>query len=376
MPAQFTYGMSPNIGSTATRSVNSFDIGKNTGNLAFTYAVRQLIMGTHFPTSTDPSLIEKAGGVAVFPAANMIGAHVDQKNRSVQLAKLSKTRFVALGLGAQSDLENTIPELPQGTIEWLKEIKRLSPSSAPNIGVRGKFTKSVLDHYGFGDRATVLGCPSLFINPNPNVGKLIERRVGRLKRVAVVAGQSIPEFGNLERSLINIVTETIGAYIVQHPQDKLLLARGELGSLSKESILKVKKELLPDSSLESFLDWMQAFSISFYNINAWMEYYRNFDLVIGMRIHGVAIALQAGIPGICIVIDSRTLELCEIMKIPYIDARDYTCGLSLKDLQDLVQFDGAAYDRNRAALGQKHISFFKENGLVAPPYLERIANHD
>lgn len=373
MPTQFTFGMSPNIGLTATRSANSFSIGKNTGNLAFTFAVRQLVSGKHFPENAELDELEKMNGTAVFPAANMVGAHVDQGNRAKRLSKLQKTRFVALGLGAQSDVENTIPELPQGTIDWLTEMTRLAPSEHPNIGLRGTFSKKVLTHYGFGKNAEVLGCPSIFINPNPNIGRLTERRLGPLKRVAVVAGKSIPEFFELERSLLNIVTQTKGTYVVQHPLQRLFLARGELESLSEQHILKAQAELFPNYSVEEFLNWMQKYSISFYNLQAWMEYYRKFDLVIGMRIHGIAIALQAGIPGICIVIDSRTLELCEIMKIPHIDARNYTAGISLEQLRHLTVFDGAAYDANRAKLARKYQVFFKSNGLVGPRFLDKIA---
>lgn len=183
MRPQFTYGISPNTGLTATRSAKTFGFGANSGNLAFAFAVRQLVSGKHFPNDTDADVLDAMKGTAVFPAANMLGAHADQGGRVKQLAKLKNTHFVALGLGAQSDLEQAIPELSSGTISWLKEIDRLAPSDAPNVGVRGEFTKRVMDHYGFGHRAEVLGCPSLFINPTPNLGRIIERKVIKIQWV-------------------------------------------------------------------------------------------------------------------------------------------------------------------------------------------------
>lgn len=56
------------------------------------------------------------------------------------------------------------------------------------------------------------------------------------------------------------------------------------------------------------------------NVFELMDYFADrTDFMIGTRIHGTVLGLSAGIPSICMVIDSRTYELCEQMNIPYIN---------------------------------------------------------
>lgn len=87
-----------------------------------------------------------------------------------------------------------------------------------------------------------------------------------------------------------------------------------------------------------------------------------------MRIHGTMLALQAGTPALCIVHDSRTEELCEIMKIPYIHARlleesPADMGAFMKYFEE--KFDPIEFDKNRAKLAGKYISLLNGSGLAA-----------
>ncbi len=94
-----------------------------------------------------------------------------------------------------------------------------------------------------------------------------------------------------------------------------------------------------------------------------MEYLRRFDFIVGARIHGVMLAIQAGVPGLCIAHDSRIRELCEKCMIPYVMADDVKEGIQLQDLPHLAEFDGKAFDRNRANIAKEYQTFFANNGL-------------
>ena len=63
--------------------------------------------------------------------------------------------------------------------------------------------------------------------------------------------------------------------------------------------------------------------------------FKNYEFVIGTRIHGALMALICNIPTLLIVIDSRTYELAEIFKIPYINIIDK--GIDLKNKSDVVK---------------------------------------
>lgn len=59
------------------------------------------------------------------------------------------------------------------------------------------------------------------------------------------------------------------------------------------------------------------------NVFESIEFFRNnVNLMIGTRIHGTILGLIAGLPSLCLVIDSRTYELCEQMSIPYINCME------------------------------------------------------
>src|SRR5690606_1779062 len=71
----------------------------------------------------------------------------------------------------------------------------------------------------------------------------------------------------------------------------------------------------------------------------WIDDMLKYDLVIGMRIHGAIAAIQAGKLGVCVAFDSRTLELCQTMGYPYIDANDLTRpDMQLSELVHLIKF--------------------------------------
>ena len=86
------------------------------------------------------------------------------------------------------------------------------------------------------------------------------------------------------------------------------------------------------------------------------------------------LALQAGVPAVCIAHDSRTLELCQTMLVPHILAKDIASGVSRDQLLDLfAQFDATAFDANRRMLARRYVDFLTFNGLAPVSWLRNIA---
>lgn len=126
--------------------------------------------------------------------------------------------------------------------------------------------------------------------------------------------------------------------------------------------------------LDEFVRWTERHGNVFFDVPSWMEHYRRFDFVIGARIHGTMLALQAGVPAVCIVHDSRTLELCQTMLVPYVLAKDISTGVTRDQLPDLfAQFDAAAFDTNRRMLARRYVDFLETNGLDPVSWLRNIA---
>lgn len=369
MPNIFTFGLNESVAashSIATKDLYNL-VGHNTGNLAFHYAINRLIGAVPRTVSwgSTPELIDSIGGIGIMPCANQLGAHMNMGGLANVFKQLN-SKFLAIGLGAQGGVgHNDIPELPEGTVAWLDALVARAPSSHPNITVRGDYTLKVLDHYGFGDKAVSLGCPSLLINKSADHGvKLQERYKQKVHKVAIAAGHpNWKGLGTLEASLVRMMEDTNGMYIVQATDEAVALSRNDFDLVSTEYIKKLKDYLRLNLDDAQFVQWIRKYFISFYNIPAWMEYLRRFDFVVGARIHGVMLAIQAGVPGLCIAHDSRIRELCEKCKVPFVMAEDVKDGIRLQDLPHLVEFDGKAFDQNRQVIAEQYQTFFQNNGL-------------
>jgi hypothetical protein len=373
----FILGLAPRISDAPFLDTKTLcdRVGQNTGNLAFHEAIDSHL-GGQLPVvswTATPEQIDQAGPMAVIPSANQLGPHADFGNLAKKFSALH-CHLMSIGLGAQGNTNGDIPIVPEGTVAWVRQIAEHGRDGVPNISVRGEFTKKVLDHHGLGKHCVVLGCPSLFINPAPNLGEIIASNLRPIKRLAVAAGHPRwTHLGRIEASLAAIVTATGGSYVGQSPFTSIALTRGEARNLPENELRDCRDYACPGMDFEEFVRWSERHGNVFFDIPAWMEHYRRFDFVIGARIHGVMLALQAGIPGVCIVHDSRTLELCQTMMVPHVLARDVSGGIARDQLVNLLKFDADAFDANRREIAKNYVDFLEVNGLSPIPWLKKIA---
>jgi hypothetical protein len=272
-----------------------------------------------------------------------------------------------------------------GTMRWLKTLEDLSPSLT-NIFCRGDYTDSLLKSYKL-SRSTSGCCPSLFISPNPNLGQTIysnRHNPVRNQQPFVVYSGFI---GNkslypLEQSLIQLLdpNPTPGLYISQH--GKILLSLCEkrfLNQLSNEEIGNAKAMIRPNDSDDNFIHWCDVHTRSFYSVDMWLHALHDYSFACGMRFHGNMLSLQAGVPSLCITIDSRTEEMCKSCLVPSMTAFEFTrVNPEIVHRVFDVRFDPGKFDRNRASKARKFISFLLANNLSPSLHLLNIANsyHD
>ena len=350
-------------------------VGHNVGNLAFHYALAKILQGPQdaLPWHSDPQALNAMRRIGVLPCANQLGPHADYGRLAERFSSLD-IPLVAIGLGAQGGSDYGLPEVPVGTRNWVREIAARSPLGKPNIGVRGPFTLKVLEQFGLSGQAVVTGCPTLFVNPDPALGRRIEERASRpIERLAIAAGhQKWKQLGRIEFSLTRLLDSIGGSYIVQSPIEMVALARGEADSLPEADLLECRDYARPDLSPEAFKRWSRRHAQAFFNISEWMEHLRSVDFVVGTRIHGVMLGLQAGIPGLCIAHDSRTREMCETMAVPFVMAAEVIEGLSLEELRGRFVFDGAAFDSHRRILAERLDGFLQANDIASSAWLRRL----
>lgn len=343
-------------------SEQAFAITGNSGNLAFYESLRSYL------TSFTDALFDHPGdqnSVGIIPCSNFIGSHANNKSRA-KFCKNYKGNLVAIGLGAQADLGEGQVDLGAGTETFLKELTSKA-HDGPNITVRGHHTKKILDELGYGNFAEVLGCPSLFLNPDRNLGKqLAKNSKGSFTKFAASAGSPLNEskYQSLEIKLAQMVSQKKGAYVVQHPLHFVQLARGDLESNRLSLFKKYNQVLCPDLNAAQFRKWCKRNLQCFFNLDAWINFLQSYDVMVGTRIHGTMLALQAGTPAVCIVHDSRTEELCQIMHIPYI----YLADLDFNSIEEAVvekvqSYDWQAFDDNREVLRHRFGEFLTRNKI-------------
>lgn len=379
MSDAFVLGLPPRVESAFSPTATLYRQVGNTGNLAFARAVHEHLGGVAgnvavLDWSVPTARINRMGRTAVIPAANQLGRHTDFSGLARRWSDLT-VRLVMVGLGAQGPDESLVPEVSEGTLGWIRAIADRAPGRRANIGVRGTFSLRVLDHYGLAEHAEVLGCPSLFLNPGRRLGREITDRMRPPGRIAVVGGHyGWKRLARLEASLAGLVGDCSGSYIGQDPLEMVMLGRGEADRMSEDALRCCRDFVRPGMPMAQFIQWSRAHGRVFFDISHWLEHYRQFDLIVGTRIHGTVLALQAGVPALCIAHDARTTEMCRTMQIPHVFAAEVIDGVSRDRLVSLTwsRFDPDAFDANRIKLCARYLAFLRENGLNPVDWLADI----
>lgn len=349
-------------------------VGFNTGNLAFSQAVlSHLGEGTVNRHWSDPDeSFAGLGSVAVLPMSNQLGPHTDLGDSCARWERLPQ-RLVAIGLGVQAAIGEPEVTLPEGTLRFLRLLRERAPGRMPNVGLRGQFSADVLARAGFADLGVPLGCPSLFLNPEPGLGAILAaRQAVRPRQIAVCGGHH--EWHHLawiERRLVALLEASGGSYICQSPLEMVQACRGDWPALAPETRAGICNYLgLADD--QQAADWFFAHGVAYTSVPEWMSQMRKADFVVGTRFHGVMLALQVGCPGLCIVHDSRTLELCQTMQVPWVIAGDLPAAFSLDDLLDAARLDPLAFDERRRDLARRYHRFLSSNGIEPVAWLAAL----
>ncbi|MEC3905328.1 hypothetical protein VOF77_23985, partial [Leclercia adecarboxylata] len=111
-------------------------------------------------------------------------------------------------------------------------------------------------------------------------------------------------------------------------------------------------------------------------VGSWMLALKRSDFILGPRYHGVALGLQAGVPGTVIAIDSRTTELCQGTGIKYLNLED-TLTMNAEDIiikSKWSEEDATIFDERRKIAAIGYIDFLKSNMLEPSNHLVSLIN--
>lgn len=363
---------------TATAAECMAATGGNTGNVAFVHAARKILGNpiTRVGWGWTPAVVRERVDHLVICCANQLGKHADLGSWADRLEQFGLP-VTLLGLGAQSDSLQVAPEIPAGTQRFLKLVKELRGSAETNIAVRGDFTHGVLA--GLDVPSLPIGCPSLHISPDRRLGAsiLAWQAAHPVQRVAVAAGN--PWHGPsaaLERVLVELVDAYQGDYVLQHPESMLQFAFGEVEAITPQAKARFLEVYGPRFTFETLLEWYRHHAAVYVDPASWLRALRRFDLAIGPRYHGIALAVQAGRPGCVVTIDSRTEELCLGTALKYLPL-DVASGLSVSELVNESRWtnvDACAFDEARSKKARDYKNFLLVNELSPSVHLSSLAD--
>ncbi|MCK5917022.1 MAG: polysaccharide pyruvyl transferase family protein [Cocleimonas sp.] len=367
--------------------------GSNIGNFAFWNAA-QLLFDEEvvlFPYgSKSDNYIGKLDFI-VIPAANWLSVGQDFTWLATFIEEVDVPCLI-FGLGAQSESLKSFPKLENGTLELLKALSKRTPY----LAVRGDYTKNLCKSLGI-NNVEALGCPSILTSSNQKLGEVVASKWVRSADKIAVHGLNLkPNIQFVEQYLFNLMTDIKGSsYIIQEPRSFIRLMTQEglieednkslqkayeylvLKNSLKTAVEGIRNYLLgsdnSNASYEVFIRNLREYSYVPFSLNSWSNYLSYHSHAVGTRIHGSIISLTAEIPSICIPHDTRTTELCNIMKIPTLSIMGKNIMPdSVESLFSEVAFCGEEFDENRRYLAAKNADMIQQAGLKVSSHLKQF----
>ncbi|MDG1117536.1 MAG: polysaccharide pyruvyl transferase family protein [Flavimaricola sp.] len=339
-------------------------IGQNTGNALFQFAMWRLIANPKFSVGPGYPVeaIREMANLIVIPAANQVNPAWDLGHWADFLEGCDLP-VVCVGLGAQAQVDGDPRlNLKPGTERFIRVVSERTNY----IGVRGKFTQSVLAYHGV-ENTVVTGCPSQTINQNVS-GKRIQgylESFGAIAQpeVAYVLGTLEPDARQTELHLASSVKDLDHSLILQTEARFLKLVHSRSVSDEDKKFMEWSGKIFrPDLSVDEFVKFMLLKGRFFSDARTWIDSMCRFDLTIGMRIHGAVAAIQADRLGICVAFDSRTLELAQTMGYPYIEYQKINKGMPLHEIVEQTVFSAERFDHLRQVNVGKIRDLLKDAG--------------
>lgn len=327
----------------------------NTGNFLHGYAARAVLsdhVNVSYMNTSEEQRDELRNRLShlAYVAATTISVNREArfaKNHEVLADFIESLGLpvIVFGLGAQAPLGQSVKDAEVNP--HTRRLLSVLSAHAPSIAVRGEFTADLCRHMGI-DNVEVIGCQSCFVSmtsefrfPEPAPTIRPERTVVNFTRYGI------------ERKLLHRSMEEGSTFIGQSSHFEYRL-KSEPEPVSFEALPPELDEILPRDlrrlfetgqiPFERFQHWIRENFHQFYNMEEWFTALRgNFDLSIGTRFHGNMAALQAGIPALWIVHDSRTQEFCNLLGLPQAPLEELRAGASVRDLVE-AHLDGSTFD--------------------------------
>ena len=336
--------------------------GKNTGNLLIGNGLYRQLRYARWgggSIANSPENIRENFDRIVLPAANFLHSNFDFSHWARVVESVDLPCFMA-GLGAQAPSDRKlITDIPKGTVRFIKAVAERSRS----IGVRGYYTAAVLEKFRI-TNIDIVGCPSFYTNLSEPI--CIKKKLFKDIHKVVVTGSSnvIPHSYNpviarqVECKLFRMADVHDFYYVLQSEASEILYLE-HFGETQK-STLERSAKILNYSNADEFASVIRRIGKVFFDVQEWLDWMTDRDLVIGTRLHGAIAGSLRGVPAIIIFHDARTKEISELMHFPRISLSEAQ-SMSLEAIYEQIDFQ--ASNRRHMEMLCRYIKFIEKNGM-------------
>ncbi len=337
--------------------------GMNTGNLLIGNGmVKHLAyacLGV-FKEGMSSAQIQENYDLVVIAAANFLHPKFDFRVYSEALETTSLPVVMA-GLGAQAPSSGAeMSDIPRGT--W--RLVEIAAERSVTVGVRGYYTAELLRRRGIAN-VRVTGCPSLYTSGE---AAMRIRRPERIdpSRVAMNGSRNVTQHAGdveaalkVESMLLAYAMGNRAPFVYQNEEPEIYISQGEEVASQSALAERICGELgVPPAE---FVEYARSLGKTFFSVESWFGWIREFDFSCGTRFHGNMAALLSGVPAVVVVHDSRTRELCEFAAIPHVGIND------VDEVNPQRWYDAANYDlfeERYNVLLRKYVEFLDENKVA------------
>lgn len=349
------YPLDENIFESDTLENKIGKCGANTGNIVWAKAVKNNIIYDEL-WRNDKGY---RGDNVVIPMANDLNPYncILEMYANRFLNSNYTNRITILGLGTQLSEEFDTPKklvnaLPQERINALKSLSE----HAKSLGIRGWITAECLDLLGI-HNYRVIGCPSFYIygdNP-PQFEKTVSA-----ERVCISWGGDWKKEQYLKELFRK--NRNYGDALIMQSMEDLPKSLFEDEPILERHINKRYPDL--EVNPRELFQYIKEIGHMFFDEKSWENFLLDgkFTMAVGCRFHGNMKAWQMGIPTLWITHDSRTRELCEVMKLPSISIEKSADFVTREEFAQNCVYDAEFYENYHECYRQ-YKSFLAENDI-------------
>ncbi len=329
-------------------------LGGNSGNMIFTESLLRNLPGSKWH-SAQPNYEE--ADCIVIAAANWLNPTSDFGWMAERVEKTDLPVFM-VGVGAQSDMDHSIPGINAGTLRLLSIVSERSKL----ISTRGRFSSEVLEHYGI-KNSSPTGCPSLLLcgDEGPRFGS---KEVGSQIVLHGTRHGAHPT-DDFQTYLYRQSYKLGTGVLLQSELPDVQIAFGDNPFDIDRAVAHMVGVTYGTPNYETLINYLCGNAAFFHNFDDWLAYCKTKDFFVGSRIHGTILALIAGTPALLIAHDARTVELAQTLNIPYVLSSqiDTSGDLNFDELYEVFARSdiSATYHGYR----QSFMDFFEKNGIQA-----------